>query len=53
MNFENAEGLDFEISEEEISWGINVSKYPIPNSLFASYNAILYAEQTSVNASPS
>lgn len=40
MNFENAEGLDFEISEEEISRGVDICKYPIPNVLFASFNAI-------------
>ena len=40
MNFENAEGIDFDISEEEIMRGVSIHKYPISNELFASFNAI-------------
>lgn len=44
MNFENAEGLDFEISDEELSWGIELAKYPVLSQLFASFNSLLYSE---------
>lgn len=40
MNFENSEGIDFEISDEDLVRGINLNWYPIGNELFASFNAI-------------
>jgi hypothetical protein len=52
MNFENAEGLDFEISDEELAQGIQLNKYPIISPLFASFNSLLYTEQIQNNFSP-
>ena len=51
MNFENAEGLEFELSDEELSRGIEMQKYIINTPLFASFNSILYSEQLLSKAS--
>jgi len=44
MNFEHSEGLDFDLSEEEIQWGIEMANYPLINKIFASFQVISYFE---------
>lgn len=53
MNFENAEGLDFELTEEEISKGIQFQKYPISNETYASFGALSYNEYLRLKPNPS
>ena len=53
MNFENADGLEFDLSEEDINAGVRLESYPIFNDIYASPNAMSYAEylRSQTNAS--
>ncbi len=44
MNFENADGLEFDLSEEDINAGVSLESYPIFNDIYASPYAISYAD---------
>ena len=43
MNFESAEGLEFDLTEDDISRGVAFDKYPIFNEIYQSEQAIEYS----------
>lgn len=51
MNFENADGLEFDLTEDEIKQGVSFSWYPIFNDIYCSQEAIEYNEYLKSNPS--
>lgn len=44
MNFDHAEALEFDLSDEEVSRGVSFNEYPIVNETYQSTDAIAFSE---------